>query len=223
MPLITGALFACTTVIVKAASETLSVPSETEMTMPGCGPTAADPGVPLKRPVDWLKLAQSGFPLMLKLSACPSGSEAVGRNEYALPAVTASVGEPLMTGARLTGGGGSPAETLMAKAGSDRDAAPSDTEITIPENRPTSSAAGVPGELAGQRIEARPGRQVGDAEAQDLSIRVCCVRRERISVANRRGRDRRAGNRRRRVGVGIALDLRGRRPEARLQPCCPIR
>ena len=91
--------------------------------------------MPESRPVDALKLAQPGLPLMLKESACPSGSEAVGRNEYALPAVTAGAGEPLMTGARLSGGGGSPADTVMSNAGSELDAAPSDTEITIAGER----------------------------------------------------------------------------------------
>ena len=60
--------------------------------------------MPESRPVDALKLAQPGLPLMLKESAWPSGSEAVGRNEYALPTVTAGAGDPLMTGARLSGG-----------------------------------------------------------------------------------------------------------------------
>ena len=49
-----------------------------------------------------------------------------------------------MTGARLSGGGGSPADTEMSKAGSELDAAPSDTEMTMPANVPTSASAGVP-------------------------------------------------------------------------------
>ena len=159
---------AATTVIVNAGSDAVDVPSDTDMTMPGCAPTAPDPGVPLNRPVDALKLAQPGFPLMLKESACPSGSDAVGRNEYALPAVTAGAGEPLMTGSRLSGGGGSPAETMMSNAGSELEATPSDTEITTPANVPTSLSAGVPesSPLSGSKL-------VHDGRLSTLKDRTC--------------------------------------------------
>ena len=45
------------------------LPSDTEMTISACVPTAPDPGVPESRPVDALKLAQPGLPLMRKESA----------------------------------------------------------------------------------------------------------------------------------------------------------
>ena len=60
---------------------------------------------------------------MLKLSALPSGSEAVGWNDQAMPSRPVVAGLPLMTGARLAG------STVMVNAASVADSEPSDTEI----------------------------------------------------------------------------------------------
>ena len=69
--------------IENAGSVALRAPSETVIATFAYEPTLAAPGVPLNCPVDSLKLAQAGLLLIVKLSACPSGSDAVGRNEYA--------------------------------------------------------------------------------------------------------------------------------------------
>ena len=64
------------TVIVKAGSEAVVLPSLTVMTMLAC--VAAVVGVPLSAPVDVLKLAHVGLLLMLKVSVSPSASFADG-------------------------------------------------------------------------------------------------------------------------------------------------
>ena len=126
------------TVIVKAARLAEALPSDTEITMFEVLPTLAAAGVPLRRPVDVLKLAHDGLLVIENVRVCPSGSEAVGVNEYACPTVTEVAGVPLMVGAPLL------AATEIANAGSDALAAPSVTEITIFEVLPTLAAAGVP-------------------------------------------------------------------------------
>lgn len=82
------------TLIEKAGRLALAAPSDTVITMLACVPTFAAPGVPLSRPVAVLKFAQAGLLLIENVSACPSGSVAVGRNEYAWPAATAAAGCP---------------------------------------------------------------------------------------------------------------------------------
>jgi hypothetical protein len=77
-PLITGGLFVpARTVMEKGASEALAAPSDTVITMLEMDP--AEVGVPLSLPFRLLNLAHAGLFAILKLSACPSGSEAVGR------------------------------------------------------------------------------------------------------------------------------------------------
>ncbi len=63
--------------------------------------TCAAVGVPVSAPVEVLNAAQLGRFVIDQVSARPSGSEPVGRNEYALPAVTDVGGVPLRTGGRL--------------------------------------------------------------------------------------------------------------------------
>jgi len=58
-------------------------------------------GVPYNRPVARLKYVQAGLLAMLKLSESPSGSDAVGRNEYERDTVAVLDGVPEMVGARL--------------------------------------------------------------------------------------------------------------------------
>jgi len=57
--------------------------------------------VPLSRPVEVLNAAHDGLLAIENVSAWPSGSDAVGVNEYAWPDVTEDDGVPLMTGARF--------------------------------------------------------------------------------------------------------------------------
>jgi hypothetical protein len=70
-------------------------------------------GVPDSRPVVVLKLAHVGRFTMLKVSALPLASAAVGVNEYALPTATDVAGEPDMVGGVLV----DPADTLIVKPG----------------------------------------------------------------------------------------------------------
>jgi hypothetical protein len=97
------------TVSVKGASEAVAWPSLTLIAMPENEP--APVGVPLRRPVEVLNVAQVGRFWMLKPSVLPSGSLAVGWNAYGWPTVTVVIGEPLMTGARFAA-----TCTLMANA-----------------------------------------------------------------------------------------------------------
>lgn len=73
--LLTGA--ACTW-IEKTGSWALVVPSLTLILMLLWMPTLPLAGVPLNRPVDWLKLAQAGLPVMENVRALPSASDADG-------------------------------------------------------------------------------------------------------------------------------------------------
>lgn len=81
-PLITGGVGATpfTTVMEKAGSATRVVPSLTRITIFDDVPTA--PGVPESLPVSLEKRAQVGLLRMLKMSALPSASCALGVNEY---------------------------------------------------------------------------------------------------------------------------------------------
>ena len=75
--LTTGAVeSAGATVIVKAGSDFLYQPSMTEIRMFEYVPATV--GVPLRRPVTVLKLAQAGLLLTANLSVLPSGSVAEG-------------------------------------------------------------------------------------------------------------------------------------------------
>ena len=76
MPVMTGARFVDPTVIEKAASVAVAVPSETAIAMLEWVP--ADVGVPLSRPVAVLNVPQAGLFEIEKLRVCPSGSDAVG-------------------------------------------------------------------------------------------------------------------------------------------------
>src|SRR5690349_556776 len=87
------------TVIEKAGRYVVRRPSLTPMMMLLNVPAAV--GVPLKRPVEVLNVAQLGRFWMVKPSALPSASAAVGRKLYATPTVAVVVGVPLMVGARL--------------------------------------------------------------------------------------------------------------------------
>src|SRR6185312_9998232 len=99
-PEIVGARFAAAvTCRANAGSAALILPSLTLMRMPDVVLTVV--GVPDSRPVEASKLAQPGLFAIENVSALPSGSLAVGRKEYAVPAVIDVTGVPEMVGARL--------------------------------------------------------------------------------------------------------------------------
>ena len=75
--------------------------------------------MPERRPVAALKVAQVGLLTIENVSVWPSGSDAVGWNEYDCSAVTLVAGVPLIEGALLA------AATMMEKGASVAMAAPS--------------------------------------------------------------------------------------------------
>jgi len=107
--------------------------------MPLFVPTSLAEGVPCNCPVVVLNVAHAGLLVIENVNGSPSGSLAVGVNEYAVPAVADVAGVP-----EITGGLFGAAFTTIEKAGSDADALPSLTPITMPLFVPTSLAAGVP-------------------------------------------------------------------------------
>jgi hypothetical protein len=90
-------------------------------------PTCVDVGVPCKRPVVVLNVAHVGLFVIEYVSVLPSGSLAVGWNEYAVPAVTDVGGAPDITGGRFGAG-----FTAIENAGNAALALPSLTLITMP-------------------------------------------------------------------------------------------
>jgi len=122
------------------ASEALAEPSLTLMTMPVVVPTSPAPGVPASKPVAVLNVAHAGRFAMLNVNVLPSGSLAVGRNEYGVPGSTDPAGLPEIVGARFV----VPLVplTVIPKAGSEAPAAPSLTPITMLEKLPVD--VGVP-------------------------------------------------------------------------------
>ena len=103
VPVITGASLVFDTVRLKAAKLTDAVAvSVTLMTISEVVPTSTFVGVPVKVPVEVLKVAQLGLLVMLKV--CRSLlfiSVTVGVKVYAESSIAALLGEPLMTGAKF--------------------------------------------------------------------------------------------------------------------------
>src|SRR5688500_2355597 len=99
VPPIVGARFAASlTEIVNAGSAALAWPSLTLITTAANVPTFAAVGMPCSRPVLELNVAQLGRFAMLNVSVPPSGSLAVGVNEYAAPTVAVVGGAPEIVG-----------------------------------------------------------------------------------------------------------------------------
>jgi hypothetical protein len=110
------------------------LPSLTLMAMLANVPAAL--GGPWSWPVVVLNVAQAGRFAMLKVSVSPSGSLAVGVNEYATPCVAVVAGVPEIVGGRFG------CVTTIENAASDAVACPSLTLIAMFEDEP--AAAGVP-------------------------------------------------------------------------------
>lgn len=110
-----------------AVSDADAEPSDTLIFTPLVVPVVL--GVPLSLPVLVLKLAQDGLFAMANVSVLPSGSFAVGVNEYAVPTLTEVGGVPLMVGGRfvpvLAG------LTSSVNAGRDTFVVPSVTEMVM--------------------------------------------------------------------------------------------
>ena len=76
----TGGWFGALTTIVKGGSEACAATPETEIDTLMYDPACAAVGIPDRRPVEVLKLAQEGRLATEYVSAWPSGSVALGRN-----------------------------------------------------------------------------------------------------------------------------------------------
>ena len=107
VPEIVGGVGAGTTVMAKAGSETLELPSLTLITIFEWLPATV--GVPLKRPLVVEKVAQVGRLTIEKDSLSPLTSLAIGRNEYIFPTCTIGLGVPDIVG------GAFPAMASVAK------------------------------------------------------------------------------------------------------------
>ncbi len=150
------------TTMPKAGRVAEATPSETEMTMFEKVLTSVAVGVPDNLPVLRSNVAQPGLFAMPKPSVWPSGSEAVGTNEYGWPTVTVVAGVPEIVGARFGA-----AETVMENAGSEAVALPSETEIVIPLNVPAEPFGGVPLNLP---VEPFKVSQDGAPDALNVSV-----------------------------------------------------
>src|SRR5262249_22211866 len=116
------------TVIVKAGSDALAVPSFTVITMPEKLPTLVAAGAPPSFPVVVLNVAQLGMFVIENVKVAPAlGLVAVGVNEYELPTMPVVAGVPLIVGGAVD------AVTVIVKLGSDALCVPSLTVITMPE------------------------------------------------------------------------------------------
>jgi hypothetical protein len=94
-----GAASFAATVMRNGPMESVAFVSVTVISISPVSPTSASPGVPLSVPFATLKEAHDGLPVMEKLSASLSASEAAGAKEYGVPALAVSAGEPSRTGA----------------------------------------------------------------------------------------------------------------------------
>ena len=153
-PVIVGAVFdddVPVTVILKVVSEVEETPSVATSRMPENVPAAV--GVPESRPVDVLKLAHDGRLRMENVRALPSGSFAVGWNEYGLPTVAVLGGVPVSVGDLFAFG-----VTTIENEGSETFEEPSLTEIAMPLYVPAWFEYGVPESLPLCELkEAQPG------------------------------------------------------------------
>src|SRR5688572_18319277 len=139
VPVIVGSALTELTVIENAATEAPICPSVTLIKMFACVPTWLAPGVPLSCPVLVLNAAQTGWFAIANVKLSPSGSFAVGVNEYCDPWFTVVAGVPVIVGGALLA-----ASTTMENGASEALACPSLTLITIFACVPTWLGPGVP-------------------------------------------------------------------------------
>ena len=136
VPEIVGGVFGeSVTVIVNAASESVSSPSLTLMEMLEKVPAAV--GVPCRRPVLVENVAHEGAPVIENVSGSSSASSAVGVNEYSVPTCADGAGFP-----EIVGGVFGAAVTVMANVGRVAIAVPSLTLMEMFVKVP--AAVGVP-------------------------------------------------------------------------------
>ena len=109
-------------------------------------------GVPDNSPVTTLNDAQPGRFCTLKVIGSLFGSDAVGTNEYAVPAVTDDDGVPLIVGAAFA------AFTVIEKTGKEAVKTLSETVMAIPAYVPSSPDCGVPASCPVDELNvAQPG------------------------------------------------------------------
>ena len=94
------------TVMEKVGRAASMTPSETAIWIFEYVPVTPSTGVPLRVPVVASNVAQSGLPAILNVRLSPSGSLALGWNEYGMLVFALEAGLPEIVGAWLTGGGG---------------------------------------------------------------------------------------------------------------------
>ena len=138
VPLICGGEFAATTFIENAGSDDDKMPSLTLITIPACMPMSPVRAVPHNSPVTVLNDAQPGRFCTLKVIGSLFRSDAVGTNEYAVPAVTDDDGVPLIVGLAFA------AVTVIEKAGKEAVETLSETVMAMPAYVLSSPDRGVP-------------------------------------------------------------------------------
>ena len=122
-PIVADPVVAAATVIVNAGKVAVFVPSLTEIETLAYVPTAPDAGVPVRRPVAELKVAQVGMFEIEKVSV-PDPPLAEGWNEYVFPTVAVVDGVPLMLG-------GVAAATTVRLAAADLLGSSAETAVTV--------------------------------------------------------------------------------------------
>lgn len=119
---------AAETTIANAGSEAVDLPSLTRIVMPLLVPAAV--GVPASLPVEVLNDAHEGLFAMLKVSASPFASLAVGVNAYAVPTVAEVPGVPVIVGAEFEPDPDEP-ETVRLNQGRAAEETPSEAMIMM--------------------------------------------------------------------------------------------
>ena len=123
--------------------------------------------MPLSAPDEPLKVAHDGLFCTENVSVLPSGSLAVGRNEYAEPTVAVTTGVPDMVGGRFVAT--VPDATVMENDGSDAYSSPSVTPMLMRDVVPAFAVVGVP--VSAPVLELKPA-QAGLLEMKNRNVRL---------------------------------------------------